>query len=126
MGVLRNREERMPAKNSRGGERSGRAWELAEIRKLIDLLIERGIDEFEMERNGLRVRIRRGSGPGSGAPGLSVAHSTVLPVPTAILPATAISAPAATAPCSSSSETNAASRPESSSVESTEELHIVK
>ncbi|MFB3920444.1 MAG: acetyl-CoA carboxylase biotin carboxyl carrier protein [Terriglobia bacterium] len=61
----------MPGKNpSRGGGGSGSAWNLQEIRQLIDLLIEREINEFEMERSGVRIRIKRGnslaevSGPG--------------------------------------------------------------
>jgi acetyl-CoA carboxylase biotin carboxyl carrier protein len=116
----------MAAKNSRGGKASEGPWELADIRKLIDLLIERGIDEFEMEKNGLRVRIRRGSGATSSGPGLQVAPSAVLPVPATLLPATAISAPSAAVPGTSQSETNTAPRPETDSEESTEELHIVK
>ena len=36
-------------------------WNLEKIQKLIDLLAEREIGEFEMETNGFRVRIRRDS-----------------------------------------------------------------
>lgn len=38
------------------------AWNLKEIREILDLLNEQGISEFELENNGFRVRIKRGSG----------------------------------------------------------------
>ena len=65
----------MPGKKpSRTGETaSERSWELKEIQQLIDLLTEREVAEFEMEKNGMRIRIRRqvpaGSAPVSVAPG---------------------------------------------------------
>ena len=55
----------MPAKNRRGEKRPKRSWELDDIQKLIDLVIERGIDEFEIERNGLRIWVKRGGGMAS-------------------------------------------------------------
>ena len=50
----------MPGKNPRKAAGSEPAWNLKEIEKLIDLLIDREITEFEMERDGLRIRISRG------------------------------------------------------------------
>jgi acetyl-CoA carboxylase biotin carboxyl carrier protein len=38
---------------------SERELNLEELQKLIDVLAERGVTEFEMERNGLRLRFRR-------------------------------------------------------------------
>ncbi|TAM79118.1 MAG: acetyl-CoA carboxylase biotin carboxyl carrier protein [Acidobacteria bacterium] len=57
----------MPAKKpSRAGEaESERSWELKEIQQLIDLLIEREVAEFEMEKNGTRIRILRQVSAGS-------------------------------------------------------------
>ncbi|HKT11210.1 MAG TPA: acetyl-CoA carboxylase biotin carboxyl carrier protein [Terriglobia bacterium] len=51
----------MPGKKpSRSGEAaSDRSWELQEIQQLIDLLIEREVAEFEMEKDGTRIRILR-------------------------------------------------------------------
>ncbi|MDA2915061.1 hypothetical protein MYX77_14110, partial [Acidobacteriia bacterium AH_259_A11_L15] len=38
-----------------------------QVHALIDMLEERGLEEFELERAGLRIRVkRRGAGPGSG------------------------------------------------------------
>jgi len=52
---------------------------LQEIQQLIDLLIEREISEFEMEKDGMRIRIMRraagGVGPIQSAPGNSSADS---------------------------------------------------
>lgn len=66
----------MPGKNPRRGkEGSESSWNLKEIRELIDVLIEREISEFEMEKGGVRVHIKRGNlveagfsavGPSSG------------------------------------------------------------
>src|SRR5437016_2118971 len=53
----------MPAKNPRGGSGPDQPWNLKDIEKLIDLLTERQIEEFEMEKDGLRVHIRRGAPP---------------------------------------------------------------
>lgn len=50
-----------PSRN--GGAESDRSWELREIQQLIDLLIEREVAEFELEKDGMRIRIlRQGSG----------------------------------------------------------------
>jgi acetyl-CoA carboxylase biotin carboxyl carrier protein len=49
----------MSGKNRGRKESRDRDWNLEEIQELIDLLAEREIGEFEMERNGFRVRIRR-------------------------------------------------------------------
>ncbi|MEJ2007415.1 MAG: acetyl-CoA carboxylase biotin carboxyl carrier protein [Acidobacteriota bacterium] len=59
----------MPVKKtSRSREAvSGRSWELQEIQQLIDLLIEREISEFEMEKDGMRVRIMRRAAGGVGS-----------------------------------------------------------
>jgi acetyl-CoA carboxylase biotin carboxyl carrier protein len=52
----------MPGKNPRQvKESSARSWNLEEIQDLIDLLVKREISEFEMERGGVRVRIKRGN-----------------------------------------------------------------
>jgi len=48
----------MPGKTPRKDDSAG-AWGLEDIREILDLLEERGISEFEMEKNGFRVRIRR-------------------------------------------------------------------
>lgn len=59
----------MPGKkSSRSGEAgSERGWELQEIQQLIDLLIQREISEFEMEKDGMRIRILRRTSGGVGS-----------------------------------------------------------
>lgn len=42
-------------------EESQTVWNLNEVREILDLVNEQGISEFEMENNGFRIRIRRGS-----------------------------------------------------------------
>jgi acetyl-CoA carboxylase biotin carboxyl carrier protein len=41
---------------------------LDQVRTLIDLLEERGLEEFELERAGLRIRIKRRGAPAAPAP----------------------------------------------------------
>ncbi|MBI1955593.1 MAG: acetyl-CoA carboxylase biotin carboxyl carrier protein [Acidobacteria bacterium] len=83
--------------------------DLGKIKELIDLLTERGISEFEMERSGVRLRISRNAvshapqvslepvnakgGAGAGSPAASIARSETAnqpplePEPAAALPA---------------------------------------
>ena len=71
----------MPGKKPSRTANSGpeRSWELKEIQQLIDLLIEREVTEFEMEKNGMRIRILRqatvGGLPIAVAPGNSSSDS---------------------------------------------------
>lgn len=72
-------------KSSRSAEAaSERSWELQEIQQLIDLLIEREISEFEMEKDGMRIRILRRTSAGVGsappAPGNPSVESSAAPV----------------------------------------------
>jgi acetyl-CoA carboxylase biotin carboxyl carrier protein len=107
-------------KNTRPPGSTGRPWELNNIQKLIDLIIEREIDEFEMESNGLRIRIKRGSSAASAS--AQVAPSLVS------LPAAIVQAAAAptTTPVAGQTETRAAPVAETPTEEVSEELHIVK
>ncbi|HXR97882.1 MAG TPA: acetyl-CoA carboxylase biotin carboxyl carrier protein [Terriglobales bacterium] len=62
------------------------------IRKLIDTLIEKHIDEFELEEEGRRIRIRRGGPP---APSVASAPASA-PAPAAAAGAAPAAAPAPT------------------------------
>jgi len=68
----------MPGKKpSRSGEAaSGRSWELKEIQQLIDLLTEREVAEFEMEKDGMRIRILRQAPAGTAHHPVSPANSS--------------------------------------------------
>jgi len=48
-------------KSSRGVEGTEKAWGLKEIEQLIDVLIDRQVTEFEMEQNGAKIRVKRGT-----------------------------------------------------------------
>jgi acetyl-CoA carboxylase biotin carboxyl carrier protein len=105
----------MPKKSAgRSGEAGGGgAWNLQEIRELMDVLDERQINEFEMEKGGVRIRIKRGISGELAPAGLFTNHHTP-----------AWSAP----PPSESSASGAASvkSPAAESTESQEDLHLVK
>jgi biotin carboxyl carrier protein len=52
----------MPGKNSKGNlPEPGRVWNLADIQELLDLLAGKEITEFEMEQQGVKIRVRRGN-----------------------------------------------------------------
>ena len=104
----------MPGKKpSRKGEGLGRSWNLQEIRDLIDVLIERNVQEFEMEKAGQKVRIKRGS----GSMDLHGFSTPPLTSPNLNWPATA-PAPPAPSPGAASTE------PEPG--ETSEGLHLIK
>lgn len=111
----------MPGKNPRRGkEGSESAWNLGEIRELIDVLIEREITEFEMEKNGLRVHIKRGTAREAGMPaGVPVASfSAAAPAYSPPPPPPPVGHAESTAAPSSSADASAA--------ESAEGLYIMK
>jgi acetyl-CoA carboxylase biotin carboxyl carrier protein len=52
----------MPGKNStRKVPGPGRVWNLEDIQELLDLLAVKEITEFEMEQQGVKIRVRRGN-----------------------------------------------------------------
>jgi acetyl-CoA carboxylase biotin carboxyl carrier protein len=52
----------MPGKNStRNVPEPGRVWNLNDIQELLDLLAGKEITEFEMEQQGVKIRVRRGN-----------------------------------------------------------------
>ncbi len=101
----------MPGKNVGKEEREARAWTLKDIEQLLDLLVAREISEFEMEKDGLRVRIKRGLAYDLSSGG--VALPTHYPGP----PSAGASSPA---PADASTAT------ETSPAESVEDLYIIK
>ena len=104
----------MPGKNpTRGSGGAGSAWNLKEIRELIDVLIEREISEFEMEKSGVRIRIKRGNSQAEiSGPGYSTAVPSAWPAQPPIHPAPSpIPVPAAE---------------EREGAETSEELHIIE
>lgn len=74
---------------------------LKEVKELIRLISEKGFTEFEIEREGFRMRIIRSNEPGAAAP-QAVAHTIIHSQPAAIetqlLPAPAQSTPQAEEP----------------------------
>jgi len=83
-------------KPTRGVEGNEKVWGLEEIEQLIDALIERQVTEFELEQNGAKIRIKRGtdvaSSVGAGADYLpDPAAPPLTPLPAA--PAAPLSAP---------------------------------
>jgi acetyl-CoA carboxylase biotin carboxyl carrier protein len=76
---------------------------LKEIREIIDLITEKGISEFELERAGVRIKISRGGAvrsveiPGQSvgaAPSAGAGARSTLPLASAIPPPMAAAAPA--------------------------------
>lgn len=85
----------MPGKNSaRNVAGPGRVWNLKDIQELLDLLAVKEITEFEMEQQGVKIRVRRGNAfpPNAGNPngygvGPGSAPGVVAPSPVAVIPA---------------------------------------
>ena len=75
---------------------------LKEIKELLNLVVEKGISEFELERGGARLRIKRGvnslpegSGADYDAPRASLQYSERIPLPQDSRPVGALPAPPA-------------------------------
>jgi len=83
-------------KPTRGVEGSEKVWGLKEIKQLIDALIERQVTEFELEQNGAKIRVKRGTSvalsTGAGEVYLSE-PSTPPPTPLPAAPAAPAGAP---------------------------------
>lgn len=90
------------------------ALSLDQVRELIDLLEERGLEEFELERAGLRIRIKRRSG---SIPG---------PLPTATVLEAFPAAANASPPAQPATEAAPPELVETEEAQLREELHIVK
>jgi acetyl-CoA carboxylase biotin carboxyl carrier protein len=108
----------MPGKHSvRSVPDSSRIWNLKDIQDLLDLLATKEITEFEMEQQGVKIRVRRGNSAGENSNGFVIA-APAAPVAVVTPGATAIPA-SVTPPAPPTSE------PEPSP-ESTEGLFIMK
>ena len=110
----------MPEKQRPVGETPEHDWRLKDIQKLIDLLVEREISEFEMEKNGFRIRIRRGE-VHAAAPAAVLAPS-VVPVPLTVTAAPLASPPSDPTPANLQPVSAAEAAPS----ESTDGLYIIK
>jgi acetyl-CoA carboxylase biotin carboxyl carrier protein len=112
----------MPGKNvSRSTPDPGRVWNLDDIQGLLDLLAKKEITEFEMEQQGVKIRVRRGDShvvSAGNVEGFSVVPGSASPGPT---PA-ASPVPLATVPSAPSGITSAAE----AAADSTEGLVIIK
>lgn len=79
----------MPGKNAtRNAPEAARVWNLTDIQELFDLLAAKEITEFEMEQQGVKIRVRRGSGASVAAAGTNgytaqAALPAVAPLPVA-------------------------------------------
>src|ERR1019366_5036681 len=86
----------MPGKNSKGKPpESGRVWNLVDIQELLDLLAGKGITEFEMEQQGVKIRVKRGSVHAESAGNSNDNVTAPGGMPVAAAPAPVTSAPAA-------------------------------
>jgi acetyl-CoA carboxylase biotin carboxyl carrier protein len=95
-------------------------WNLEKIQELIDLLAEREIGEFEMERNGFRVRIRRDTSKRPASPAGEPAQSGR---PGESLGSVPLAAPAPLSAATPSPEATAAAEP---AADSAEDVFIIK
>jgi acetyl-CoA carboxylase biotin carboxyl carrier protein len=94
-----------------------------EIRELIELLVEKDITEFELERGDIKVHVKRG-GPTAPVVHVAPAVSAVQPLPVAVMPP----APAASvsAPEGGAQPAAPAAPSPSAAVSSDADLYIVK
>jgi acetyl-CoA carboxylase biotin carboxyl carrier protein len=114
----------MPGKNStRNAPEPPRVWNLSDIQDLLDLLAGKEITEFEMEQQGVKIRVRRGNSHAASA-GIADAYlSPPGPSPVVTAQTSASLTPAAVTPTPSPSPAPAEPEPVT---DSTEGLFIMK
>ena len=111
----------MPRKNPGAEARTSQGWNLDNIRELVDLLRERDVAEFEMEKNGLRIHIKRGSVLKESD--ALVQANNVRP---AFPPSTPADPPPLVSPAPPASRSQEGSSAEAAGGESADGLHIIK
>ncbi len=109
----------MPGKTSKANlPEQGRVWNLDDIQELLDLLARKEITEFELEQQGVKIRVCRGNahaGNATGANGYLIAPGGLPAVASAPPASVTPSPPPAPAPAGAETAT-----------ESTEGLFIMK
>ena len=94
-GALKGAKAPVPQPSSnRAAAPSGDNLNLSEIRELIELISEKQFNEFELERGGFRLRLRKGAGrepvqPAIAAPEIRPQTEFAAPAPSAAQPAPA-------------------------------------
>ena len=102
-------------------EGAGQPWGVDDLKELIDLLVGKEITEFEMEKGGLKIRIKRGNSHLVGAP---PPLDEVL-APTAPIGSLAVTPSPFLAPAANPDNATSALA-ETSPAESLEGLHLIK
>jgi acetyl-CoA carboxylase biotin carboxyl carrier protein len=82
----------MPGKSKESSPQPPRVWNLDDIQQLLDLLASKEITEFEMEQQGVKIRVRRGN-----AHVVEPGNLNGFIIPSAPVPAVVASAPVAAA-----------------------------
>jgi acetyl-CoA carboxylase biotin carboxyl carrier protein len=72
----------MAGRKGKPGEKSASpSWDVHEIQELLDVLIKREIAEFEFEKSGVKVRVRRGNIQAESSVPASYVENSFLPPP---------------------------------------------
>jgi len=98
-------------KKNSGSEQATPRVEFGQLEKLLDFMASHGLEEFEYEHAGLRIRLKKASPFGNPAPRIGAPAQVLAAQP-----------PASAAPAARFAETAVAP----ASVGATEELHIIK
>lgn len=126
----RHRERQRHRESPAQPHRPGPAINMDELRELIDLIAAQGFTEFELEREGFRVRLRRDAAPSTPAPSatppqFAPAHRSATPsAPPATVPPATNANTETPAPATSPTPVAAATAPASVPVKE-EDLQII-
>jgi acetyl-CoA carboxylase biotin carboxyl carrier protein len=100
-----------------GSEVRSAGVDLAEVERVLEFMQKHGLEEFEYERNGLRLRLRKPSGAASGSFRAVPSSEILIAAPAAAAPQ-ALAGGSASAPVAPKEPSREALR--------SEDLHIVK
>lgn len=122
----RRQSEGRSDSNLRADSSIGAAINMNELREVVELIAQHGFTDFELEREGFRVRLRRGNEPTAAHSALpqSTASSAAV-TPSAAAPLQSLVAPPATTPPHASAETAVAAAATTAQPNADADLHII-
>lgn len=125
----RGRRRHAPQQNQPQQQPSRRSTEpslnLEELRELVELIAEYGFTDFELEREGIRVRLRRELAPQAGSSSDVQAAQAQSPAPPVAPAATTIPSAPAAAPSPSAPTPQPGDEPATTAAPPEEELHLI-
>ena len=117
-----------PPQQQQSSRRPGPSLDMEELRELVNLIASGGFTDFELEREGFRVRLRRDLAPQAGQQGAPASHavpSQTQPPPSAQAAGAATGGGQSASTAGATTATGAAQPADSAAPSADESLHVI-